>query len=342
MKKMISALALLLFWTSALQAQSPYYQDKTIRIVVGYSAGSMYDLWARLIAQHMGKYIPGNPSFIVQNMSGAGSMIAANYIYNVAKPDGLTIGIFHPGLVFNQLLGRKEAQFDWAKFTWIGNPEQTAWMIYIRSETPYKTLEDVRKASEPPRCGATGRSGNTYLVPKLLEEALGAKFNIVSGYPGGSEIDLAIEKGEMHCRGGTIDALFGSEPGRTWMKTGFLRVLVQGGSKRDPRLPDVPTIYEMMDKYKTLEVTRRLVRLLLSPNDLARPIVGSPGIPLDRVKILRTAFTKALSDPELLSETKKRAWGVDHMSGEELEAIAKEMASQPPEVIEQMKRILGN
>lgn len=342
MKRIISALLFLLLWSPALQAQDLFFQDKTIRIVVGYSSGSMYDLWGRLIAQHMGKYVPGIPSFIVQNMTGAGSMIAANHVYNVAKPDGLTLGIIHPGLVFNQLLGRKEVQFDWAKFTWIGNPEQTAWMIYMRSETPYKTLEDIRKSSEPPRCGATGRSGNTYLVPKLLEEALGAKFNIVAGYPGGSEIDLAIEKGEMHCRGGTIDALFGSEPGRTWVRTGFVRVLVQGGSKRDPRLADVPTIHELMDKYKTAEMTRRLVRLLLSPNDLARPIVGSPGIPAERVKILRTAFTKALSDPVFLAETKKRAWEVDYMSGEGLEAIAKEMATQPPEVIERMKKILGD
>ncbi|MGH7774117.1 MAG: Bug family tripartite tricarboxylate transporter substrate binding protein [Candidatus Binatia bacterium] len=342
MKRIISALLFLLLWSPAIQAQTPFYQDKTIRIIVGYSAGSIYDLWARLLGQYMNKYIPGNPNFIVQNMSGAGSMVAANYVYNVAKPDGLTLGMIHPGLYFNQLQGRKEVQFDWTKFNWIGNPEQTAWMIYIRSDPAYKTLEDINKASEPPRCGATGRSGNTYLVPRLLEEALGLKFNIVLGYPGGSEVDLAIEKGEMHCRGGTVNALFGSEPNRTWAKTGFVRVLVQGGSKRDPRLPDVPTIYELMDKQKTPDETRRLVKLLLSPNDVARPMVGTPGIPVERVKMLREAYTKALGDPELLAETKRRAWEAELTSGEELESLAKEMMAQPPKVIERMKKILGN
>jgi tripartite-type tricarboxylate transporter receptor subunit TctC len=289
----------------------------------------------------MGKYIPGNPNFIVQNMPAAGSMVAANNVYSVAKPDGLTLGLIAPALYFEQLVGRKEVQFDWAKFSWIGSPERTDEMLSMRSDTPYKTLEGIRNASEPPRCGATGRGTTGDYFPKLLEEALGLKFNIVLGYLGAREIDLAIEKGELHCRAGTIGAFFGREPGRTWAKTGFVRILVQGGLKRDPRLPDVPTIYELMDKQKTREAIKRVARVVLSPGDLGRPIMGTPGIPAERVKILREAFMKALGDPELLAEAKKRGLEPNVVSGEELEAIAKEVIAQLPDVVERMKALLG-
>lgn len=331
----------LLTLATAVWAQAPFYQGKTIRVVVGYTPGGTNDLWARVIAQHMGKYIPGNPNFIVQNMPGAGSMIAANHVYGVAKPDGLTLGLIAPALYFDQLVGRKEVQFDWSKFAWIGTPERGDEMLSMRSDTGYKTLDDIRKGSEPPRCGGTGLGTSGYYFPKLLEEALGVKFNLVLGYPGASEVDLAIEKGEVQCRAGTISAFFGREPGRTWAKTGFVRIIVQGGSKRDERLPDVPTVYELMEKQRTPEAIKRLARVLLSPADIGRPIVGTPGIPADRVKLLRVAFMKALSDPELLAEAKKRGWEASPVSGEELEAIAKDVIAQTPGVTERLKAILG-
>jgi tripartite-type tricarboxylate transporter receptor subunit TctC len=340
MKRTFLALSILLLSGSSLQAQAPFYAGKTIRIVVGYTPGGTNDLWARVIAQHMGKYIPGNPTFIVQNMPGAGSLVAANHVYGVAKPDGLTLGLIAPALYFNQLVGRKEVQFDWSKFAWIGTPERGDEMLSMRSDTGYKSLDDIRKASEPPRCGATGPGTSGHYFPKLLEEALGLKFNLVLGYPGASEVDLAIEKGEVQCRAGTISAFFGREPGQTWAKTGFVRIIVQGGSKRDERLADVPTVYELMEKQRTPEAIKRLARVLLSPADIGRPIVGSPGIPADQVKLLRTAFLKALSDAELLAEAKKRGWEARPVTGEELEAIAKEVIDQPPEVIERLKAIL--
>jgi tripartite-type tricarboxylate transporter receptor subunit TctC len=155
MKKFALGLLVLLVATSNLQAQTPFYQGKTIRIVVGNIAGDAYDLWARIFAQHMGKYIPGNPNFIVQNMPGGGGVIAANYVYSVAKPDGLIMGAWGPSLYFDQLAGRKEVQFDWSKFTWIGTPEQTEFILIMRTDSPYKSIEDVRKAAVPPKCGAT-------------------------------------------------------------------------------------------------------------------------------------------------------------------------------------------
>jgi tripartite-type tricarboxylate transporter receptor subunit TctC len=342
MKRIILAFLILLLSGAGLHAQTPSYAGKTIRVVVGYTAGGTNDLWARVIAQHIPKYIPGNPTFVVQNMPGAGSLVAANHVYGVAKPDGLTLGLIAPALYFNQLVGRKEVQFDWSKFAWIGTPERGDEMLSMRSDAGYKSVDDIRKASEPPRCGATGPGTSGHYFPKLLEDAIGAKFNLVLGYPGASEVDLAIEKGEVQCRAGTISAFFGREPGRTWAKTGFVRIIVQGGSKRDERLPDVPTVYELMEKQRTPEAIKRLARVLLSPADIGRPIVGSPGIPADQVKLLRMAFMKSLSDPELLAEAKKRGWEANPVSGEELEAIAKEVIAQPAEVIERLKAILGN
>jgi len=227
-------------------------------------------------------------------------------------------------------------------FTWIGSPEQTDEMFYTRSDSPYKTLDDIRTAAEPPRCGATGTGGNSsYYVPKLVEEILGARINVVTGYPGAPDIDLAIEKGELHCRGSTIGAFFGREPGRTWAKTGFVRVLVQGATKRDPRISESPTILELMDKLKTAETTRRVARVLMATGRFGRPFAGSPGIPPDRAKILRDAWSKALKEPELLAEVRKSSMDMDPVSGEDLQALSKEIIDQPPEVIVKLKKILG-
>jgi len=341
MNRIFLALLALLLWSSNLNAQTPFYEGKTIRIVAGSLPGGPFDTWARTLAQYMGKYISGNPRFIVQNMPGGGSMIAANYVYTVAKPDGLTLGTVQAALYLEQLTGRKEVQFDWAKFAWIGNPEPVDRLLYMRADTPYKTLEDIRKASEPPRCGSLGPGTVVHYFPRLLEDALGLKLNVVVGYQGAADIHLAVERGEVHCFAFSVQGFFSTEPGRTWAKTGFVRALIQGGRKRDPRLPDVPTIWELMDRHKTPEGTRRLVTVLLAPDELGRVLFGPPGIPAGRVKTLREAFMKTMSDPELLAEAKKRGLGVNPTGGEELEAMAKDLMAQPPEVIEQMKKLLA-
>ena len=341
MRQFIFTLLLLIVSSANVHAQEDFYKGKTLRVIIGYSAGGTNDLWARTVARFWGKYIPGNPDMIVQNMPGAGTMIAANYIYGVGKSDGLTMGLIAPALFFNQIGGKKEAKFDWAKFAWIGSPEETSEMLSMRADSPYKSVDDIRKATTPPRCGTTGAGTPGHYFPRLMEEVLGLKFVLVTGYPGASEIDLAIEKGEVLCRAGTTSAFFGREPGRTWAKTGFVRILIIGGSKRDSRAPDVPTIWEMMDKYKTPDSGKRLTTVLLSPGSFGRPIVGSPGIPADRVKMLREGFLKAMRDPELLAEAEKRGWEPDPVSGEKLQALAREVISQPPEVIARMNAVLG-
>jgi len=330
-----------LIFSFTLDAQSPFYQGKSIRLIAGTQAGSLADLWPRLIADHMGKHIAGNPSIVVQNMPGAGGVIAANYVYNVAKPDGLTLGTASPSIYMDQIVGRKEIQFDWARFNWIGSPEQYDYVFIMRGDSPYKSIDDIRRATEPPKCGAPGTGSHFYQIPKLMEETLGTKFTIVSGYQGPTDVDLAIERGEMHCRTVTVTAYFGREPFLTWGKNKFVRPLVHTGRKQSPLLPEVPTIYELMDRYKTPEVGRRLATLILAPGEFGRPIVAPPGVSAERVKILREALNKTLRDPELLSEAKKREWPVAPMAGEELESLAKEVIAQPPEVVQRLKKILG-
>jgi tripartite-type tricarboxylate transporter receptor subunit TctC len=277
----------------------------------------------------------------VQNMPGGGSITAANYVYSVAKPDGLTLGAVTAPVYFAQLLGRKEALFDWAKFTWIGTPEENDELLFIRADLRYKTLLELRKASDPPRCGASGVGSTGYYIPKLLEEVFALKISVVTGYPGAADVDVAVEKNEVHCRGTTINAFFGREPGKTWAKNGFVRFLVQTGDKRNHRLPDTPTIWELMDQEKVSEDRRRLARVVLGPGAFGRPILATPGIPADRVKLLRDAYAKMLRDPEFVAEANKRQWEINPVSGEKLEALAKEVVAQPPEIIERMKKVLG-
>jgi tripartite-type tricarboxylate transporter receptor subunit TctC len=341
-KRSILLLLFFLALISQASAQSHFYDDKTIKLVIGFSAGGISDLWGRALSRAMSPHISGKPNIILQNMPGAGSLVAANYVYGVAKPDGLTLGFFTPGLYFNQLIGSKEVQFDWARFAWIGSPEQTRRIIYIRGDAPFRNLDNVLSAAEPPKCGATALGTVGHYFPRLVEEALGLKFNLVLGYPGAAEIDLAIQKGEVQCRAGSLEGYFGSEPTKSWAKSGFTRVLIQGGAKRDPRIADVPTLYELMEKRKASEATRRLAAVLLSPDNIGRPLATTPGVPPDRVKILRDAFTKALGNAEFLAEAKKRGWEIEPVSGEELESIGKKVMVQPPDVIERMKKILGN
>jgi tripartite-type tricarboxylate transporter receptor subunit TctC len=290
----------------------------------------------------MGKHIPGNPSFIVQNMPGASSMIAANYVYGVAKPDGLTLGWIGPTLYFDQMVGRKEARYDWAKYNFIASPSPSEHHLYMRSDSPYKTIEDVRKASEPPKCGASGTASTGHHLTALVEQAIGAKFNSITGYKDGPEVDLAVEREEIHCRGISLETGFAREPLIGWIKSGYVRVLIQTGKKRDPRLPDTPTIYELMDEFKTSESNRRLATILLAVAQFGRPYVASPGLPAERAKMLQSAFVKATSDPEFVAEAKRRQLELNPIYGDELTALAQEVIVKPADVVERMKLIMGN
>lgn len=338
--KSLVLMAFMLATVSPVRAQTPYHQGKTVTIVVGTLAGDLYDLYARAIALFMGRYIPGNPNIIVQNMPGAGHMIAANYIYNVAKPDGLTLAAINAGLYFEQLVGRPEVKFDWTKYTWIGNATKSPQVLYMRADSPFKTIEDVRNAKEPPKCGTTGTSNMGYFVPKLLEETVGAKFNVVAGYQGGSEIDLAVERGEIQCRSLSTEAYFSREPFLSWRKKGFSRELAQGGRSRIEKLPNTPTVFELMDKYKTPEPGRRLAAALLASGEFHRPYLAPPNMRPEHVKILRDAFNKTMKDAEFLAETKRKRLDMDPTTGEEVEALAKEVMSQPQEVVDKLKKLM--
>ena len=342
MKRLSFWLLLFLIGSSDVAAQTPYYQGKTMRIVVGYPAGSSHDQWARLIAPHLSKFLPGNPNVIVQNMSGAGSMVAANYVYGVAKPDGLTLAVVNAALYFDQLLAHQEAQFDWSKFSWIGSSTRTDAMLYMWADSPYKTIHDVRNAAVPPKCGSTGTGNTGYTLPKLLEQTIGAKFNLVTGYQGGAEIELAVERGEVQCRAFTIQVFFGREPFPTWRSKGQVRVLVQTGKKRDPRLPDTPLLSELMNQYRTADAYRRLANVMLASGGFGScPTIGSLSVPEEQVKALRAAFAKALTSADLVAEAKKKGFDPELLSGEDLETLAKDVTVQPPEVIGSIRKLMG-
>ena len=335
-----SCLFVLLLGVESL-AQTPAYQGKTVTFIVGSGAGTAYDIYARLLGRYIGKYLPGNPSVVVQNYPAAGGMVAANYVYSVVKPDGLTVASINPAHYFNQIQGNKEVKFDWPKFTWIASPDKSEHMLYMRADTPYKTIQDVRKAADAPKCGATGTGTSGHYIPKLLEETIGTKFNVVTGYAGGNEIDLATERNEVVCRSFTTAAFFAREPYHSWRKKNFVRVLIQTGHQRDPQLPDVPLLSELMDESKTSDLGRRVAAVMLGSGELGRPIVTHPATPADRTKLLREAFMKSMADAELLKEAKKSRLEITPVPGEELAKIARVVIDQPQEVKDRIKKILA-
>ena len=337
---LVLATLMLVLWSSTSAAQRPYYAGKTITIIAGTKAGDVYDLYARMFAQFMPKYIPGNPNIIVQNMPGAGSMIAANFVYNVANPDGLTVGAIFPALYFDQVVQRPEVKYDWSKFAWIGSPVTSNHLLYMRADSPYKTIHDVIKSSTAPKCGATGTSSTAYYIPKLLDEVIGTNFEIVLGYQSGQDIDLSVERNEVICRAFTITAFFAREPFISWRKKKFVNVLVQTGRKRDQRLKDVPTIYELMDQYKTSEAGRNLATLVLAGGDFGRPYVMPPNTPVEHVKTIREAFAKTVSDEEVKADAAKKKLELDPTSYDELEKLAREVTSQSPDIVARMKKLL--
>lgn len=337
---MVSILALMLMAAAhAADAQEPFFKGKQIRIVVGLSSGGGYDRAARLLTRYIGKYIPGNPDLVVQNMPGAGSVTAANYVWGVAKPDGLTLLAPHNNFYLSQLSGQKEVQFDLPKFQWIGSLENDDMMLFARADAPFKSMSEIVRSSELPKCGSTGVGSSDYVMSKILEETIGARVQHVTGYPGSSEIAIAMERGEVQCMGLTISTYYGREPFLTWLKTKFVRFLAQSGRQRDPRVADAPTIYELMNEFKTPPTKRRVAEAMLQGGEWARPLMAPPATPADRVNTLRNAYEQAAKDPDLVAEAKKMRIDVTPLRGEKLQAMAKEVMSQPPEVIAQIKKL---
>ena len=337
---MTAILAALSICAPIARAQTtPFYKDKTIRIIVGFTTGGLYDQYARLLARYMGKHIPGNPNIIVHNMPGAGSIIATNYVSSVAKPDGLVLGMIGSGIYLDQLLGVKEAQFDVRKMAFIGSVDQRDLMMYMRADAPWKSVDDILNAKELPKCGATGTSDLTTIMINIMEETLGTKFTNVRGYPGGVEIDLAIEKDELHCRGTGITTHFAREPYHTWHKNGFDRHILRTGNKKDPRIAEAPTLADLMEKRKTSTLSRNVAKLLLLSATVGRPLVTTPGVPTERVNLLREAYVKAFKEPELVAEAKKARMDVELLAGADVERDMREAISQPKEVVDRVKKL---
>lgn len=320
-------------------ASGPFYAGKTITLHVGFRPGAAYDLYVRLAARHWVRHIQGSPAIVIENLVEPATKTAQR-IYR-AQPDGMTLSALIPALYLQQLTGKGEAGFDLTRFTWIGTPTKSHYLLYMRGDAPYKTMRDIRESAAAPLCGAGEVTTTGYYLPKLFEETLGTKFKIVAGYREGPDVDKAVERGELQCRALTIDGFFSHEPYPTWLKSGFVRVLMQTGTKRDARLPNVPTLHELMDEYKTSEASRRLARLVLASSEFGRPIVAPPGLPADRARILRDAYAKALADPALSAEAKAAHLEVNPGSGQELETLAKEVVAQPRDVVERMRKLLG-
>lgn len=341
MRNSFLAWIIVLLSGAVASAQTPFYQGKTLTIVVATKAGDVYDLYPRLLAEYLPKYLPGSPNVIIQNVAGAAGLIATNQVYNLAKPDGLSIGAIYPALYFEQMAKRPEVKFDWNKFHWIGSMASSNTLMYIRNDTGIKTIEDVRTAAAPPKCGATGVTSAAFYMPKLLEDAIGTKFNVVSGYIAGSDIDLAVERGEVQCRAFTVSTYFAREPFISWRKKNFVRVLYQTGARRDARLKDIPTFTELMEKHKTPENIRQLVKVVNASDEFGRPIVAPPGVAPDKIKILRDAFNNAVSDPALLADAQKRRLDMDPSTGDELDTLAKDVMTAPPAIVEKVKTLIG-
>jgi len=323
----------------SVSSDSSFYAGKTITLFVGFRPGAAYDLYARLTAKYLIRHIPSSPAIVIEN-SPESATRTAERIYR-ATPDGTNLSALIPALYLTQLTRDKDPGFDLAKFSWIGTPTKSHYLLYMRSDAPYKTMKDIRDSSTPPLCGAGEVTTTGYYLPKLFEQILGTKFKIVSGYREGPDVDSAVERGELQCRALTIDGFFSHEPYPTWLKTGFVRILLQTGAKRDPRLPNVPTFRELMDEHKTSESNRGLAKLVLASSEFGRPIVAPPGTPLDRLNLLRNAYGKAMKDPALVAEAKQQHLELNPGSGAELEALAKDVLSQPREVVERMKKLLG-
>ena len=245
-------------------------------------------------------------------------------------------------MYLEQLIGRPEVKYDVRKFNWLGSQEKGQMMLYIRADSPYKSIDDIIKSNDAPKCGGSGSADQTALLTRLIEETVGGKFQRVLGYKGGGEVDLAMERGEVVCRATRITVHFSREPFLSWEKKGFDRHLLQAGKKRDGRLPDVPTIYELMDKYKTPDIGRRLAQIFLSGDELGRPMTAPPGVPADRVKILREAYARTLKDPDLLAEVDRQRLDMEPSSGEEIQTLHRDLLDQKREVIERVKKLLEN
>ena len=311
-----------------------FYRGKQMKLIVGSAAGGGYDLYARMMQRYMPKYIPGNPSIVVMNMPGAGGLIAANNIANLAEKDGLVFGAFNRYSSVMPLLGDEQAKFKTEEFQWIGTTasySDNAYLLVIRGALPHMTVADMRNPAMTLNIGSSGTD-----VPAILKEALGLNFKLISGYKGGNDLELAFERGEVdgHTSGYTsIVSRHGD-----WLGQGQIRPMIQFGRvERMAILKDVPTARELAE---TL-ADRALIEFAEVPLLMARPFAAPPGVPLERAKILREAFLKVVADRDYLEEGEKQKLELTPKSGEEVQAIVASLATVEPAVVQRYLKALG-
>ena len=316
-------------------AQEPFYKGKTIRLIVGLAPGGGFDTYSRVIARHMGKHIPGNPTTVVDNMPGAASLLAANYVYEAARPDGLTIGNFVGGLNLQQLLGLPGIEFDAPKFEYLGVPAQDNFMIGVAKATGITSVEQWKASGTVVKIGGVAPGGGTDDIPKVLKATLGLPLQLVSGYKGTGPVRLAFNAGEVQGICNSWESF--KATWRNELDTGEIVILLQANLKHHPEVPNVPWAYDLA---KTDDAKKMIHALAVVNGATNRPYMLPPSTPVDRVRILRKAFMDTMKDPEFLADTGKAKLDIDPLDGVEIEKQVKALFKLERSLIEKLKDIL--
>ncbi|HEY4134013.1 MAG TPA: hypothetical protein VGO34_02255 [Alphaproteobacteria bacterium] len=314
-------------------AVADFYQGKQITLMIGTSPGGDYDQRGRMLARYMPRYIPGNPAIIPRNMPGGVGLQAAHWLYAVAPKDGTSLHMVMQNMPVHQMLGGQGVQYDAGAFNWVGNTTNTPNVVTTWYTTGVKTVEDAK--TKEVVLGAPGTATASVYYPMLMNALVGTKFKIIAGYPGGNDVNLAMERGEVGGRGSNAWASWVSG-NPAWIKEGKIHQLVQVGLKRHPDLPDVPLLMELGAN----DEDRQVLRFMSADTAFARAVATTPEVPADRLNALRRAFDAAMKDPELLAESEKAKRDLGPMTGEEVQQVVAELMATPPKVIERTKAIL--
>jgi tripartite-type tricarboxylate transporter receptor subunit TctC len=318
----------------AQNSVADFYRGKSITLTVGYSAGGGYDTYARILARHIGRHIPGNPTIVVQNAPGAGSMRAANMLYNVAPKDGTAFGMFGRGIALEPLIGTSPAQFEATKFLWLGSGTEEAAVVVIREGAGIKTWADM--VSKPFTVGGEGTGSDPDVYALMLKNVFGVKLRLISGYPGTTEMALAVERGEVDGRASwSWTSLKSLKP--DWLEKKTVDIPVQLNMHSSPDLKNVPLIGD----FAKTERQRQIMNLVISRQVMGRPFMAPPGLPADRAAALRTAFNETMKDPEFIKEATARGQEVNPVSGAELDRLIGELYATPKDVVVETKKAIG-
>ncbi|MFM2443181.1 MAG: hypothetical protein RJB09_367 [Pseudomonadota bacterium] len=326
-------LAALALGASPAVAQEPFYKGKTINIMVGFGPGGGYDLYARLLARVMGNHIPGVPYVVVQNMTGAGGVRAANHVYTAAPKDGLTIAGVNQGAAMFQMLGGKGAQYDPAKFAWLGSMAYSNNTVYTWRASGITSINDAKKREVS--VAGSGVISDANIYPAILNALVGTKFKIINGYAGTNESNLALERGEVEGRGGgAYSSLVSTKP--DWLRDRTISILAQIGFEKEPGLPDTPLLLDLV----TTDEARQIATVVTLPTAIGYNHWVAPEVPADRLEMLRKAYAASLKDPELLADAKKQMLEIRPKTAAELDALVKTAAAVPQPVLDQTAKIL--